>query len=193
MDTSHPDARESDAATRFGVLVLGGEALLKGFPGLRNLYQGPFQDCMQAALPKPVASGHLGVYSKPSAMIEAYAQTDRKIGDDTVQQRMDAHVDGRYTSLLVVKAPQTGGRLVVANNPQASSTEQIDLDATHITHYAGTLLCFSMGRWLPHYPEALRPDTGGRIVVSLNYPPSDVTDEEARRLEDFTLDVQSTG
>jgi predicted secreted protein len=189
-DASYARTREDDPNARFGVWVTNGATILGRLPVLAQLYTGPFRDFMQTAIaPLQGDSEELGVYEEPADAVEAYSQTDRRVGDESVRQYMDPHTDGRWTGILVVAAPEAGrgGRLVVANNPEATSTEAINRDATYITHHLGTFVCFSSGRSLAHYGEPLLPGAGKRMIITFTYPPRDVTEAEAAELAHYKL------
>jgi hypothetical protein len=109
----------------------------------------------------------------------------QELADPTsgMQKRMEAHVDFRFTAVQVVDAPKAdteGGRLVIANDTQARSVEEINKNATYISHRLGTLVCFSQGGNYAHYTEEI---TGGRrIVIAHNYKKASETAEETARL-----------
>lgn len=73
---------------------------------------------------------------------------------------------------------------MIGNSTEANSIEEINAnaDATYITHRPGTLVCFSQGRFYPHYTEEVTDPQSRRITVSLNYPVEGETLEAAEEL-----------
>jgi hypothetical protein len=160
-----------------------GEALEQAFPAVWELYEGVFKQMTQAALPAGVEPMKLREH--PNQALEPFSQrpADKESGE---LRRMEAHVDQCYTSVLAIEVPENGetqgGRLVIANNAEASSVKEITDDAVYITHKPGTLLCFSRGRVYPHFTEEVTDPTAKRIMLSMNYPVESETPEEAREL-----------
>lgn len=171
---------------RFGLVSVEGQDLATAVPGVWELYKGAFKQMMQAALPAGMEL--LNSYEDPHLALEPVKQLP---ADPTsgVQRRYEAHVDQRYTAVLVVKAPvsaEQGGRLVVSDHPEATSIEEIDQGAVRIAHKPGTLFCFSRGRVYPHYTEEVTDQKSKRLTVALNYPVESETLEEAHELVDHS-------
>lgn len=172
----------------FGLVMLAGDAFAKEVPGIWQLYQGVFKQMMQAALPPDLEPLH--TYDEPLLALEPVMHPAASVAENT-QHRYEAHVDQRYTAVLILDAPDpnNGGRLVISNirdNPSLNSAEAIKRNATFVTHKSGTLFCFSQGRFFPHYTEEVTgPDR--RATVSLNYPVEGEDPEEALKLTEHNL------
>lgn len=179
-DASHHTCREDDPTAAFSLFTIGGAELVQTFPGFWELYKGKFRDLMQSSL--PVDADAMKTYDDPAQSMQVVQQLAPETASD-VQNRMEAHVDQRYTAILVIEASTAldSGRLVVANNPEAKTVEEINQDALFIVHKPGTLICFTKGRLYPHYPEEIR-DGEQRMIISINYPVEYESDEEARAL-----------
>lgn len=172
-----PTCREADPTTRIGLVTVEGGLLAREAPGLWNLYSGTFKQMMQQAL--PVGAEPLRSYEHPELGLECVTQFPPQ-PDDTFERRLEAHVDGRYTAVLVLCPPVSDqeGRLVIGRNPEAQSLEEIRDDAEYITHRQGTLLCFSRGSEYPHFTEPITVSGSRRTVISLNYPKESETPEQ---------------
>lgn len=183
----HYTNREHGTVALLGLLTPDGSDLATQVPGLWRLYQGPFRELMERAL--PLEDRPLRAYDEPGLALEGLAQKPVvRPGSDSVQYRMENHVDQRNTAVLVVDAPPNdadGGRLFISNNPDALSVAETDADATIVSHRPGTLLCFSLGKIYPHHTEELTNPNSRRIIVSLNYPAHDESPEEAQGLQDY--------
>lgn len=179
----HYTNREEGNHASFGLLTAEGDDIARRVPGVWELYKGQFMTMMQQALPEEVEP--LKSYDDPDLALEGYAQLPTVRPSEDIQFRMEAHVDMRYTAVLVIDAPEdetAGGALVIGSNPNARNVEEINQDATKILHKPGTLLCFSRGREFPHYTEEVTSSNADRIVISLNYPVASETREAANDL-----------
>lgn len=185
----HATVREADPIVEFGLTTLEGGALAEAAPGLWELYRTTFKQMMQIALPPGMEP--LRAYEDPSHALEAVSQQPAE-GNQMLQHRMEAHVDQRYTAVLVVKRPKHDdeGRLVIANNPDSLNVEEIEKDATRIVHESATLVCFSRGRVFPHFTEEIYDPESARITVGMNYPTESETPEAAQELLDHSLGRQ---
>jgi hypothetical protein len=168
----HYTNREEGSTAKLGLVTADGQEFADAVPGVWELYQTDFMAMMQQALPEDAEP--LVAYDDPEKALEPYAQQPvETAGADDVQHRMEAHVDMRYTAVLVIDAPEDendGGRLVIGSDPDAHSVAEIDKDATRIPHIPATLLCFTEGRKYPHYTEEVTNPDAKRVVISLNYP-----------------------
>lgn len=169
---------------KFGLASVEGEELAEALPGIWELYQGTFKQMMQSALPAGVEA--LRSYDDPHLALEPVNQLPKDPASD-VERRYEAHVDQRYTAVVVIKAPESaeqGGRLVISGSPDAASLAEIDKDATYIEHRPATLFCFSRGRTYPHYTEQVIDPSAERMTIALNYPAESETLEQAHELVD---------
>ena len=167
------------------LVTAGAEDLKTEVPGLWDLYLGPFKDMITEVLPE--GSEPLKTYEHPEDALEGLAQIPvEQTGNADVQRRMEAHIDGRYTGVLVVEAPEDssqGGDLVIANSADLNGVEEISKNATRVHHIPGTLVCFVLGRKYPHFTEEIT--SGRRVIVSLNYPPEGETPEQAAQFREY--------
>lgn len=180
-DASHHTCREDNPLSRFGLITVDGGELARRVPGLWELYKGPFADMMRLSVANP---DELSVYNSPDHGLELVSQELEEAGIDGYKPRMEAHVDQRFTAVLVVSAPSisTEGRLVISDDPRAKTAEEIGKTATYIPHQSGTVFCFTAGRELPHYTESITLAGSARIVCALNYPHVDESPEAAQEL-----------
>ncbi len=183
----HYTVREANPQSQFGLITLEGGKLDAIVPGLWELYKGAFKQMMQAALPAGLEPLHS--YEDPLFALEAVAHTfpDPSTG---INYRYEAHVDQRYTGVLVLDAPSSGdqgGRLVISNKKDAKTVEDIEKDPLYIVHKPGTLVCFSKGRFYPHYTEELKDPEARRVTISLNYPVEGETPEAAQLILNHAL------
>jgi hypothetical protein len=179
----HYTNREFGSSSKFGLITALGDELIAKVPGLWALYNGPFKDMMNEAMPNTAEP--LKAYADPKLAFEGYSQKPAAEVANGIEHRMEAHVDQRYTVVLAVVMPtgdNVGGRLVIGNNPDARNVDEIKRDATFITHIPGTVLCFSKGMILPHYTEEIDGLDAQRVVVSINYPVESESLEEAETL-----------
>lgn len=169
---------------RFGLVTVTGSKFAEAVPGVWKLYRGVFKAMMQASLPEGLEPLH--AYDNPEYGLEPVGCLPMEPGADADQRRYEAHVDQRYTAVLFLRGPSDsirGGRLVIANQPNARSIEEIDADSTLVEHLPGTLFGFSSGRFDPHYTEVVQgSDT--RYTTSLNFPVEGETSEAAREILD---------
>ncbi|MBP7807038.1 hypothetical protein KA047_00930 [Candidatus Saccharibacteria bacterium] len=192
MGDGHYTNREADPDATFELKSIPGHKLAQAVPGLWGLYQGVFKQMMQLALPVDVEP--LRAYDEPEYGLECLSQRPTLPSDNTLN-RMENHVDMRYTSILVVAAPasNTEGRLVIANNPNAQSVEEVLQDPIFISHRAGTVLCFSRGDVYPHFTEEMTTPGSERLVVSLNYPKASEAPGAAEELLDYRTSDDTGG
>ncbi len=182
-----PTCREDSPTDSFYLVKLDGQQVVQAMPPFWDLYKGTFRDMMQKAL--PANSEQMRTYEEENARdcLEVYSQLpppdDAANRSTTKHYRLDAHVDQRYSAILVIRAPHslTSGRLVISNNPDAVGTDAINKDATFVRHKDGTLICFPLGRQLPHYTEPIQKGDV-RMVVSINYPTEGETPEDTARI-----------
>lgn len=176
-DASHSTCREADPSSLFGLTIVGGRSVVECIPGVSRLYEGLFQDLMRVALP----SGYppMKTWQDPDRWLELYRHADPET-DSKIQQRMEAHVDQRYTAILVIRSEVAlgSGRLVIAHNSTAQNVDEINEEATYVEHTSGTLICFPKGTVYPHYSEEIN-EGEQRVIGSINYPLASETLEQA--------------
>lgn len=180
----HYTNREKGNSSQFGLVTADGLDIVNTTPGIWQLYQDSFRDMMQQVLPED--SEPFRTYDDPSKAIEGYSQQPVEPSTpDEIEFRLEAHIDLRYTAVLVIEAPEDdndGGRLVISNDASAESVDEINQDATYIKHIPGTLVCFVEGRKYPHYTEEMTNPESKRTVISLNYPAETETEDAAEEL-----------
>jgi hypothetical protein len=186
----HKSNREEGFTGVLELVTARPEDLETKVPGLWDLYRGPFKDMISQVLPE--GSEPLKAYEHIVDGLEGVAQIPvEQTGNPEIQHRMEAHIDGRYTAVLVVDVPESsqGGDLVIANRADLNGVTAISNDATRIHHIPGTLVCFVQGRKYPHYTEEI---TGGRrVIFSLNYPPESETAQQAAEFRQNTYGLQN--
>jgi hypothetical protein len=87
------------------------------------------------------------------------------------EMRFECHIDSNpLTGLLFLTdhAPDAGGELVFAYDPNAVSVAAVERDCTVIRPRAGLLIFFD-GRRHPHYARALRSESDVRVVAVMNF------------------------
>lgn len=85
------------------------------------------------------------------------------------QMRFECHVDSNpLTGLLFCTDHSTGGELVVAHDPAAEGTAEVDRSCSVIRPCAGQLIFFD-ARWYPHYARLLTNESETRIVAVMNF------------------------
>lgn len=83
--------------------------------------------------------------------------------------RFECHVDSNpLTGLLFCTDHVSGGELVIAHNPAAASTSEVERDCTVIRPHAGHLLFFD-ARDHPHYARPLAEPGDVRIAAVMNF------------------------
>lgn len=180
-DASHYTGREEDPETSFSLVLLGGSELIHSHPGFWKLYRGIFRNLMQTSLPSNASI--MKTYDDPELSMEVVKQVPPKLDKPEVQNRMEAHVDKRYTAILAITTPKStdSGRLVIASDPNASGIDEIKDNALYVSHRPGTIICFPKGREHPHYTEPIRQGEE-RVIVSINYPVYGELPQEAEEM-----------
>jgi hypothetical protein len=106
--------------------------------------------------------------------------------------RYECHVDTNPVEALlyVTDHPRgTGGELVVSNNTEAQSVEDVDKDCSVLYPVAGQLVFFD-GRFFPHYVRALQ-SPALRVAVGMNYYTDDCPEEtRPQDLNDYLYGVE---
>jgi hypothetical protein len=142
---------------------VGGVRVKQSVPWLYKLYRGFFRDLAQLGCLEPVFPATNPLYG---AVLNI--QSGRTM-------RYEAHVDSNPIEglLYVTDHPRnTGGELVVSNNPHARTVKEIEGDCGVIYPVSGNLVLFDARRF-PHYVRPLRSALSVRIVVAMNfYTPS---------------------
>lgn len=174
----HPTSREGQDVSGVRVQGVSAAVLRSNAQWLVDLYEGPF---------RTLAARYAGQEVRT-------ARGDRHTVVLNVQtgssMRYECHLDTNpIQGMLYVTThpPGAGGELVVANDRQAHSVNEVDRDASLIYPMSGHLLFFD-GRCHPHYVRSLQDDAGLRVAVAMNYytlacPES----ERPKDLDDYLL------
>ncbi|WP_084597758.1 2OG-Fe(II) oxygenase [Micromonospora chokoriensis] len=167
----HHTSRESADVAAVQVMTVRGVTVWERLPWLIDLYRGYFRELYEEAAGRRLHPTDDQRY--------AVVMNVQEGGD-----RYECHVDTNPIEALlyVTDHPRgTGGELVVANNADAASVEEVDEDCSILYPSSGQLVFFDARRW-PHYVRALR-EPGLRVAVGMNY----YTDEcpESTRPQDL--------
>lgn len=154
----HSTSRESADVVDLPVLGVRGPAVWQELPWVIDLYKGLFRDLGQLCTREMLTTTDNRHYA-------VVLNVQRRSG-----ARYECHVDTNpLEGLLYVTThpPGDGGELVVSNNIDAKSVQDVDADCTVLHPRSGHLVFFD-GRFHPHYVRAL---TGSewRIAVAMNY------------------------
>jgi hypothetical protein len=156
-------SREASDVGSIETVTVPGDRLREAAPWLFDLYRGLFRDLGQTLVSEPLACATDDLYA---AVLNVQRGS---------QMRYECHVDSNpMQGLLYVTShmPGDGGELVVGNNSNAASVEEVDADCSTVYPVAGHLLFFD-GRHSPHYVRSLNSDNAIRVVVAMNfYTPS---------------------
>jgi len=163
----HHTSREGSEVTSLQIMTVRGPTVWERLPWLVDLYRGYFRQLYEEATGRAIY---------PTADRRYAVVMNVQEGGD----RYECHVDTNPVEALlyVTDHPRgTGGELVVANNVDARSVEEVDADCSVLYPVAGQLVFFDARRF-PHYVRRL---TSGqlRIAVGMNYYTDD-TPEETR-------------
>jgi hypothetical protein len=163
----HATSREASDVISLQIMTVRGATMWERLPWLIDLYRGYFRTLYQEATGRTI-----------------YPTNDRRYAVVmNVQEgadRYECHVDTNPVEALlyVTDHPRgTGGELVVSNNVNARSVEEVDKDCSVLYPVAGQLVFFDARRF-PHYVRALE-SPGLRMAVGMNYY-TDETPEETR-------------
>lgn len=163
----HHTSREGRDVTSLQVMTVRGATVWERLPWLIDLYRGYFRELYQEATGRTIHATDDRRY--------AVVMNVQEGGD-----RYECHVDTNPVEALlyVTDHPRgTGGELVVANDVDARSVEEVDRDCSVLYPVAGQLVFFDARRF-PHYVRALRSGHR-RVAVGMNYYTDD-TPEETR-------------
>src|SRR5579863_2175835 len=152
-------SRERSASITLPVHFIGGIAVSRRFPWLRDMYYGSFREAAQLVCAErviPAKSVHIGI------------NLNLQRGND---ERYECHVDACPLTAILHATDHpigTGGDLMVANRGDVRGREEVDADATRIHPVAGHLIVFD-ARNYSHYVAPLRDADGVRIAIALSY------------------------
>ncbi len=176
----HSTSREGSDVRSLQVMTVRGLTVWERLPWLVDIYRGYFRELYREATGR-----------------EIYPTEDRRYAVVmNVQEgtdRYECHVDTNPVEALlyVTDHPRgTGGELVVANNVDARSVEEVDKDCSVLYPVSGQLVFFDARRF-PHYVRALRKPAL-RVAVGMNYY-TDECPEETRPqdLNDYLYGVEA--
>lgn len=152
-------SRERSAVTAMPVHFIGGTAVGRGLPWLRDLYYGAFREVAQLACSEPVS---------PAREVHIGLNMHIQLGD---AERYECHVDSSPLSVLLYVTDHPvgrGGDLVISNRGDVRGRQEVDADATRIHPVAGQLVVFD-GRHHTHYVAPLKDPDGVRVAVVMPY------------------------
>jgi len=156
--TRHSTSREARKDYHLSTQSVSGEDVLAHLSWLQSLYEDEFRKLAQLTTAEPV-----------SVMSDSrFAMT---LNVQTGLDRYECHVDTNPIEGLLYATTHRegeGGELVVSNQGEAHSVEEVDKDATIVEPKAGYLLFFD-GRYHSHYVAPLKDPNTMRIVVAMNY------------------------
>jgi hypothetical protein len=178
----HSTSREAGDVTSIQVMTVPGITVWERLPWLIDLYRGQFR----------------GLYEEATGR-RLYTTEDRRYAVVmNVQEgvdRYECHVDTNPIEglLYVTDHPiGSGGELVVANNVDARSVEEVDEDCSVVYPTSGQLVFFDARRF-PHYVRALRR-SALRVAVGMNYYTDDCPEEtRPQDLNDYLYGRQHIG
>jgi hypothetical protein len=162
----HSTSREGNDVTSLEVMTVRGLDMWERLPWLIDLYQGYFRQLYQEATGQRIYPTNDRRYA---VVMNVQEGTDR---------RYECHVDTNPIEALlyVTDHPRgMGGELLVANNVDAQSIEEVDKDCSVLYPVAGQLVFFDARRF-PHYVAALRKPSL-RVAVGMNYYTDDCPEE----------------
>ncbi len=156
-------SREGDPDLSIPALTVNGEVVRQQLPWLYDLYKQLFRDLAQLSSLEPVQCAENPIYG---------ATLNVQRG---VKMRYECHVDSNPIEglLYVTDHPKgTGGELVVANDPLASSVAHVEADCSVVYPASGNLIFFDARRFA-HYVRPLKSEDSQRVVLAMNfYTPS---------------------
>jgi hypothetical protein len=161
----HSTSREGSDVTSLQIMTVRGVTMWERLPWLIDLYRGYFRELYQEATGRRIYPTDDRRYA---VVMNVQEGTDR----------YECHVDTNPVEALlyVTDHPRgTGGELVVANNVDARSVEEVDKDCSVLYPVAGQLVFFD-ARCFPHYVRALRKPSL-RIALGMNYYTDDCPEE----------------
>ncbi|HTF09519.1 MAG TPA: 2OG-Fe(II) oxygenase [Asanoa sp.] len=163
----HSTSREGADVSSLQIMTVRGVTVWERLPWFIDLYCGYFRDLYQEATGRSVYPSDDRRYA---VVMNVQEGTDR----------YECHVDTNPVEALlyVTDHPRgTGGELVVANNVDARSVEEVDADCSILYPVSGHIVFFDARRF-PHYVRAMN-EPGLRVAVGMNYY-TDACPEETR-------------
>lgn len=152
-------SREASKDIQVPVMTVSGTEVREKLPWLHALYHGLFRELAQLG-------NHELVFAAKNDLYGAVLNVQRG-----AQMRYECHVDSNPIEALlyVTDHPKgDGGELAVANNPEASCIEEVEVDASVVYPVSGNLILFDARRF-PHYVRPLSDPSAIRVVVAMNY------------------------
>jgi hypothetical protein len=152
-------SRERSASIALPVHFIGGIAVSRRFPWLRDMYYGSFREAVQLVCSESVL---------PARNVNIGINLNMQRGND---ERYECHVDSCPLTVLLYATDHpvgTGGDLMVANCGDVRGREEVDADATRVHPVAGHLIAFD-ARHFTHYVAPLRDAGEVRIVIAMSY------------------------
>lgn len=153
----HSTSREGSDVKSLQIMTVRGATMWERVPWFIDLYRGYFRELYEEAT---------GLRIHPTVDRRYAVVMNVQEGGD----RYECHVDTNPVEALLYvtdHAKGAGGELVVANNLDANSVEEVDKDCTAIYPVSGQLIFFDARRF-PHYVRALTKPAL-RVAVGMNY------------------------
>jgi N-acetylglutamate synthase-like GNAT family acetyltransferase len=176
-------SREGDPNLRLPVITVSGRVLREQAPWLSSLYDGWFREFAATCCSEVVTTAVDDRYG-----VNLNVQRGRSM-------RYECHVDSNPIEglLYVTDHPKgSGGELVAANHPGATSREEVDRDCSVLYPEAGKLVFFD-AREFAHYVRPLQRDDAIRAVVAMNfYTPSSPESARPNDLNDHLFGEPAT-
>jgi N-acetylglutamate synthase-like GNAT family acetyltransferase len=176
-------SREGDPDLMLPVITVSGRVLREQTPWLSSLYDGWFREFAATCSSEVVTTAVDDRYG-----VNLNVQRGRSM-------RYECHVDSNPIEglLYVTDHPKgSGGELVAANHPGATSLEEVDQDCSVLYPEAGKLVFFD-AREFAHYVRPLQHDDAIRAVVAMNfYTPSSPESARPNDLNDHLFGEPAT-
>lgn len=161
----HSTSREGDDVTSLQIMTVRGTTMWERLPWMIELYRGAFRDLYQEATGRKIYPTDDRRYA---VVMNVQEGTDR----------YECHVDTNPVEALlyVTDHPRgDGGELVVANNVDARSVEEVEQDCSVLYPVSGQLVFFD-ARCFPHYVRPMK-EPGLRVAIGMNYYTDDCPEE----------------
>jgi len=161
----HSTSREASDVRALQIMTVRGQTMWERLPWVIDLYRGYFRDLYQEASGRKIYTTEDRRYA---VVMNVQEGTDR----------YECHVDTNPVEALLYvtdHARGTGGELVVANNVDAQSVEEVDEDCSVLYPVSGHLVFFDARRF-PHYVRAMK-SPGLRVAIGMNYYTDDCPEE----------------
>jgi 2OG-Fe(II) oxygenase superfamily len=165
---NHSTSRENSENKILKAATINGLKILQDIPKLHNLYETQFLDLAAAATGEKVVVANNKIYG---------INLNIQVGSE---MRYECHVDSNpVQGMLYITdhASGEGGELIVANQVNAKSIEDVDQDCIRINPKRGLLIFFD-GRNHSHYVSALTRSSSIRVAAAMNFYTADFPESD---------------